>query len=157
MNSSEIDAEKTDAVLREVVQLFTQLRKSTMSCCTDATSKESEALMLIGRAEGLTVQGFAEQMGLEKTWASRLLVRMERAKLIKRVPNPGDSRSLLIQLTGRGRSEQRRLAEGLKEHAGSLLACVPPAERMNVQRALVHLRDALVECLVKCGRSQCLP
>lgn len=150
-------AQKADAVLRDVVRLFTQAQRVMTSCCSGATSKECEALMLIARQDGLTVQAFAEQMGLEKTWASRLLVRMEQDRLIKRVPNPADSRSLLIELTARGRSEQRKLAESLNEHAVNLLGCVPAAERANVERALVHLRDALSECLVKCGpkRDKC--
>lgn len=150
-------AQKADAVLRDVVRLFAQVQRVMTSCCSEATSKECEALMLIARNEGLTVQAFAEHMGLEKTWASRLLVRMEKDGLIKRVPNPADSRSLLIELTAKGKSEQRKLAQSLNEHAVNLLGCVPAAERANVERALVHLRDALSECLVKCGprRGKC--
>lgn len=144
-------AQKADAILRDVVRLFRQAQRSTIACCGAATSKECEALMLIARQEGLTVQTFAEHMGLEKTWASRLLVRLEEDGLIKRVPNPEDSRSLLVELTSKGKAEQRKLAAGLNEHAIALLGCVPAAERANVERALVHLRDALAECLAKCG------
>lgn len=145
-------AQKADAVLRDVVRLFAQAQRAMTSCCTAATSKECEALMLIARHEGLTVQSFAELMGLEKTWSSRLLVRMEQGGLIKRVPNPADSRSLLLQLTAKGRAEQRKLADSLDEHAVNLLTCVPAAERANVERALVHLRAALADCVEKCGR-----
>ena len=150
-------AQKADAVLRDVVRLFAQVQRVMTSCCSEATSKQCEALMLIARQDGLTVQAFAEHMGLEKTWASRLLVRMEKDGLIKRVPNPVDSRSLLVELTTKGRNEHRKLAEGFHEHAVNLLSCVPAAERANVERALVHLRDALSECLVKCGpkRGKC--
>lgn len=147
-------AQKADAVLRDVVRLFTQAQRVMTSCCSEATSKECEALMVIARNDELTVQAFAEHMGLEKTWASRLLVRMEDDGLIKRVPNPTDSRSLLVGLTAKGKSEQRKLAQSLDEHAINLLGCVPPGERANVERALVHLRDALAACLIKCGPKQ---
>ncbi len=149
-------AQKADAVLRDVVRLFTQAQRVMTSCCS-STSKECEALMLIARQEGLTVQAFAEHMGLEKTWASRLLVRLEKDGLIERLPNPADNRSLLVGLTAKGKAEHRKLTESLNEHAVNLLTCVPPAERANVERALVHLRDALAECLVKCGpkRGKC--
>jgi DNA-binding MarR family transcriptional regulator len=90
-------------------------------------------------------------MGVEKTWGSRLLVRMEQGGLIERKENPADSRSLLVGLTPKGRAEHRKLSEGLNDHAVNLLGCVPIAERANVERALVHLRDALSECLVKCS------
>lgn len=149
-------AQKADAVLRDVVRLFAQAQREMTSCCT-ATSKECEALMLLVRHEGLTVQTFAEHMGLEKTWASRLLVRMEKDGLIRRIDNPADSRSWLIELTTKGKAEQRKLSESLNDHAVSLLSCVPAAERANVERALIHLRDALSECLVKCApkRGKC--
>ena len=155
MPVAKANAQKADAVLRDVVRLFTQAQRVMTSCCTDATSKQCEALRLIARHEGLTVQAFAEQMGLEKTWASRLLVRMEKDGLVQRRPNPADSRSLLVELTSRGKAEHSKLTEGLDEQAVNLLGCVPAAERANVERALVHLRTALTECLVKCEAKRC--
>lgn len=151
MRVTTASAQKADAILRDVVRLFIQAQHVMTSCCTAATAKECEALMLVSGQEGLTVQAFAEQMGLEKTWASRLLVRMEKAGLIHRIENPADSRSLLIEPTTKGKAEQRKLTESLNDHAVNLLGCVPAAERANVERALCHLRDALAECLVKCG------
>lgn len=144
-------AQKADAVLRDVVRLFIEAQRVMTSCCSEATSKECEALMLLARKEGLTVQAFAEEMGLEKTWASRLLVRLEKDGFVRRRSNPADSRSLLVDLTARGRSEHRKLTQSLNDHAITLLTCVPAAERANVERALVHLRDALAQCLRSCG------
>lgn len=151
MAVSATTAQEADAVLRDVVRLFTQAQRDLTACCTEATSKECEALMLLGRQDGLTVQAFAGHMGLEKTWASRLLVRMENSGLLRRLDHPDDNRSLLVELTAKGRAEHRKLSAGVKEQAVSLLKCVPAAERANVERALVVLRDALSECLVKCG------
>lgn len=148
-------AQKADAVLRDVVRLFIQAQRVMTSCCSAATAKGCEALMLIARQDGLTVQTFAEQMGLEKTWASRLLVRMEKDGLIQRIENPADSRSLLLKVTPKGKAEHRKLQETLDEHAVNLLGCVPAGERANVERALVLLRDALAECLGKCGDKSC--
>jgi DNA-binding MarR family transcriptional regulator len=90
-------------------------------------------------------------MALEKTWASRLVARLEQDGLIKRTPHPSDRRSVCFDLTAKGRNEQRKLADGLHDHATNLLQCVPVAERANVERALGHLRDALTTCLAKCG------
>jgi DNA-binding MarR family transcriptional regulator len=155
MQVTHASAQKADAVLRDVVRLFVQAQRMTTARCTAATAKGREALMLIARQEGLTVQAFAEQMGLEKTWASRLLVRLENDGLIERVDHPADSRSLLLHLTPKGKTEQRKLTETLNEQALNLLCCVPAAERANVERALGHLRDALTECLTKCGSGKC--
>lgn len=150
-------AQKADAVLRDVVRLFIQAQRTMTACCSAATAKQCEALLLIARHEGLTVQAFAEQMGLEKTWASRLLARLEKDGLIRRVDNPADNRSWLLELTPKGKTESGKLMTTLDEHAVNLLCCVPPAERANVERALVHLRDALTECIDQGGskRGRC--
>jgi DNA-binding MarR family transcriptional regulator len=103
MSISTPAAQKTDAILRDVVRLFAQAQRTMTACCSGATAKECEALMLIARNDRLTVQDFASQMGLEKTWASRLLVRMEKDGLIRRVDHPDDGRSWLIELTASSR------------------------------------------------------
>jgi DNA-binding MarR family transcriptional regulator len=144
-------AQKTDAVLRDVVRLFGQVQRAMTDCCGEATSKECEALLLLSQHEGLNVQEFADRMLLEKTWASRLLVRMEKAGWIRRVDHPSDARRLVIELTPKGRAEQRKLQGSVTESAVNLLNCVPASERANVESALVHLRDALSKCLVNCG------
>jgi DNA-binding MarR family transcriptional regulator len=148
-------ARETDTVLRDVVRLFVQAQRSRTACCTAATSKECEALLLLRQHDKLTVQTFAARMGLEKTWASRLLVRMETAGLIRRRENPADARSLLVELTTKGRGEGRKLSHSLEKQAASLLNCVPATERANVGRALVVLRDALADCLRQTGPDRC--
>ena len=127
------------------------------ACCTDATTKECQALLLLGQAAAApSVQEFADRMSLEKTWASRLVVRLEKRGLIKRVDHPDDGRSWLIELTPKGRAECAKLDASFNKHAVNLLGCVPAAHRANVEQALAHLRDALARCLVECvpGKSR---
>lgn len=148
----------SNAVLRDVVRLFLQAQRTMTDCCSDATRKECDALLLLGRSDPLTVQAFAERMSLEKTWASRLVARLEKRGLIKRVDHPDDGRSLLIELTAKGRREHGSLQGSIDEQAVNLMGCVPAGERANVERALLHLRDALSTCLAQCppdGRSKC--
>lgn len=139
-----------NAVLRDVVRLFQQAQRTMTACCSDASRQECEALLLLAQQSGLTVQAFAERMSLEKTWASRLLVRLEKRGLIRRVDHPDDGRSLLVELTAKGRREGETLRSTLNEHALNLMGCVPASERANVERALLHLRDALSTCLAQC-------
>jgi|GEM_PF-1352460 len=140
----------TDTLLRDVVRLFNQVQRAQTACCNSATAQGCQALLVLAKNAGLTVQEFAEHMGLEKTWASRLLVRMEKDGLIHRTANPADARSLHPGLTRKGQVEQRKLAGRLEDHAVNLLNCVPATERANVTRALVHLRNALAECADNC-------
>jgi len=145
-------AQNADALLREVVRLFLQAQRTMTDCCSDATAKECQALLLVAGADSpLTVQEFAARMGLEKTWASRLVARLEKRGLVTRVDHPDDGRSWLIELTAKGRKEHAALEYTLNQHAVNLLGCVPAAERANVERALGHLRDALARCLVECA------
>lgn len=145
-------AQNADALLRDVVRLFIQAQRTMTECCSDATTKECQALLLVGRSDRPpTVQEFADRMGLEKTWASRLVARLEKRGLVERVDHPDDGRSWLIELTAKGRREHATLEHSLNQHAVNLLACVRPAERANVERALVHLRNALARCLGECA------
>lgn len=149
---SAANAHETDALLRDVVRLFQQAQRTMTDCCTEATTKECHALMLLGSAGApLTQQEFAERMGLEKTWASRLVARLERSGLVRRSEHPDDGRSWLIGLTPKGRKEHGALESSLNTQAVNLLGCVPATERANVERALRHLRDALSACLTHCG------
>lgn len=131
--------------------MFVQAQRTMTACCSDASAKECEALLIVGQFGPMTVQEFARRMALEKTWASRLLSRLEKKRYLKRGPHPDDGRSWLVELTTSGRQEQVTLQSGLNEHAGNLLNCVPASRRAAVEEALVILRDALRECLERCG------
>ncbi|HYC70744.1 MAG TPA: MarR family transcriptional regulator [Opitutaceae bacterium] len=144
-------AADTDALLRDVVRLFVQAQRTMTACCSDASAKECEALLLVGQFGPLTVQDFARRMGLEKTWASRLLTRLERKKLVGRVEHPDDGRRWLVALSSAGQEERARIQAGLNEHASTLLNCVPAGQRAAVEQALVVLRDALRACVASCG------
>lgn len=62
-----------------------------------------------------------------------------------------DSRSLPVEITAKGRAEQRKLAAGVEARAANLPDCVPAAERANVERTLGGLRAALAACVADCA------
>lgn len=140
------NARNTDALLRDVVRLYVSAQRSAHACCRGASGKECEALALLGGTGSISVQEFADKMGLEKTWASRLAVRLEKRGVVKRVDHPNDGRSWLLELTAKGREQCGALNEALDGHAVEVLNCVPAAERAKIDRALEHLRDALGAC-----------
>ena len=57
-------------------------------------------------AEGTPSSSLGPKLGMESTSLSRLLKSMENKKLIKRVPNPSDGRSVLIFLTPFGKEKR---------------------------------------------------
>ncbi len=57
-------------------------------------------------AEGTPSSSLGPKLGMESTSLSRLLKSMEKKKLINRVPNPEDGRSVLIFLTPFGKEKR---------------------------------------------------
>ena len=57
-------------------------------------------------AEGTSSSSLGPKLGMESTSLSRLLKSMEKKKLINRVPNPEDGRSVLIFLTPFGKEKR---------------------------------------------------
>ena len=71
----------------------------------DSTMAMGFALLNI-EAEGTPSSSLGPKLGMESTSLSRLLKSMENKKLIKRVPNPSDGRSVLIFLTPFGKEKR---------------------------------------------------
>ena len=71
----------------------------------DSTMAMGFALLNI-EAEGTPSSSLGPKLGMESTSLSRLLKSMENKKMIKRVPNPSDGRSVLIFLTTFGKEKR---------------------------------------------------
>ena len=71
----------------------------------DSTMAMGFALLNI-EAEGTPSSSLGPKLGMESTSLSRLLKSRENKKMIKRVPNPSDGRSVLIFLTPFGKEKR---------------------------------------------------
>jgi MarR family transcriptional regulator, organic hydroperoxide resistance regulator len=71
----------------------------------DSTMAMGFALLNI-EAEGTPSSSLGPKLGMESTSLSRLLKSMENKKMIKRLPNPSDGRSVLIFLTAFGKEKR---------------------------------------------------
>ena len=104
-----------------------------------------EVLLRIGRTPGQAVRmtQLAEMVLFSSGGFTKLADRMERAGLIRRVPCPGDRRSLLATLTPEGRGVlDRALAvhvPGVQRH---LIGHLNPEQRRQLEQILRTLRDA---------------
>lgn len=142
-------ASHVESLLADIVRHYERLQRGAQACCRGTSGQECAALGLLGRAGPITVQEFAKGMDLEKTWASRLAVRLEKRGLVRRVDHPNDGRSWLLELTAKGREQGGVLEAAIGEQAVQLLNCVPASERAAVEHALTVVRDALADC--RCG------
>ena len=78
----------------------------------DTTMATGFALLSIDPLHGTASTAIAPKMGMEATSLSRTLKTLEEKKLIERVPNPDDGRSVLLKLTPLG-LEKRDLSKSL--------------------------------------------
>ncbi|CAH0187659.1 hypothetical protein SRABI76_01691 [Microbacterium oxydans] len=83
-------------------------------------------VLAILRDRRLRMSDLAEYLGLEKSTMSGLVSRAERARLLARVPNEQDARSVDVVLTDRGRDVADSLTVALRD------TLLPLTERISV-------------------------
>jgi DNA-binding MarR family transcriptional regulator len=76
--------------------------------------------------------------GLTKT-----LRRLEDAGYVRRVADPDDRRSLLVELTAKGRKVSERVSASVAAHYDDVLAGLAAAEREALRGALAGVLDRL--------------
>jgi DNA-binding MarR family transcriptional regulator/N-acetylglutamate synthase-like GNAT family acetyltransferase len=86
---------------------------------------EVRVLYELAHQDGLTAKELGAELGLDPGYLSRMLKRFEADGLVARRPLPGDGRSFLLEMTGKGRevfaaldARTRREVEGLVERLG---------------------------------------
>ena len=94
----------SDAVLRSTWNAVSKMYNREASKF-DSTMAMGFALLNI-EAEGTPSTALGPKLGMEPTSLSRLLNSMEEKKMIQRLANPSDGRSVLIFLTGYGKEKR---------------------------------------------------
>ena len=100
-----------DALYRATWQAIAKMYNEQASKY-DTTMATGFALLSIDPVHGTASTAIAPKMGMEATSLSRTLKTLEEKKLIERVPNPEDGRSVLLKLTPLG-LEKRDLSKSL--------------------------------------------
>ena len=100
-----------DALYRATWQAIAKMYNEQASKY-DTTMATGFALLSIDPVYGTPSTAIAPKMGMEATSLSRTLKTLEEKKLIERVPNPDDGRSVLLKLTKLG-LEKRDLSKSL--------------------------------------------
>ncbi|MEU7722894.1 MarR family winged helix-turn-helix transcriptional regulator [Streptomyces tibetensis] len=94
--------------------------------------------------EEISQRRLADDLTLTSSGITRLIDRMEDAGLVRRVPAPGDRRSVLVEPTGQGRTVFLRAAA---VHAAVVeryfVAPVTPADYGRLTRSLGEIEKAL--------------
>src|SRR5947209_242074 len=76
------------------------------------TADQFVVLTLLAEAEGLTQRELVDRAASDPNTIGEMLLRLERKKLVRRRPHPGDGRARCVFLTALGRKTQARLLAG---------------------------------------------
>ena len=84
-----------------------------------------------------------EEANLDKSHASRLIDRLIRRRLLQKVSNPSDQRSVMLTLTGAGRETHRALHACATRMADEWLSVLSADARKVFQDSMVKLTEQI--------------
>jgi DNA-binding MarR family transcriptional regulator len=106
---------------------------------------EAHALLELGREPGLSQNGLAARLRLEKSSVSRIVTALEKRGWVTRNRKAQDTRVVQVQLTHDGRNAAATLAASRQEKFARIFAAIPAAERDAVLAALDTLLKVIRE------------
>jgi DNA-binding MarR family transcriptional regulator len=95
-----------------------------------------------GAGTPLTPSQVSDRVLIASATMTATLDLLEDRGWIRRIPNPGDRRSILIEITADGRAVTDRLLPGIRVLEKTILSALTPAERS-------HLLDLLAKILTR--------
>jgi DNA-binding MarR family transcriptional regulator len=109
----------------------------------DVPQAAATALAVIdGAGEPLTPSQVGERVLIASATMTATLDLLERRGWIRRIPNPADRRSVLIEITPAGRATTDQLLPGIRALERGILSALTPDER-------AHLLDMLAKVLAR--------
>jgi DNA-binding MarR family transcriptional regulator len=106
---------------------------------------EAQALLEIGREPGLTQNGLAQRLNLDKSTVSRLVGMLERREWIERIRDKHDSRFYHLRLTAAGSKANANLSRSRRAKFERIFEAIPRAQRRAVADSLSALMEAIHE------------
>lgn len=138
------DAEDLHEALSELVRVY-QFRDRTSICCHGISVTQCYALEAVVQRGSITLNDLAALLWLDKSTASRVVDGLEKAGHVRRLPNPADGRSILLEPTAPGRALHARIVQDLIEEEKALLADFDPEVRQATARLIARLARAVSE------------
>ena len=99
----------------------------------DVPHPAATALAVIdGAGEPLTPSQVSDRVLVASATMTATLDLLERRGWIRRIPNPGDRRSVLVEITHDGQATADRLLPGIRATERSVLSALTPGEREHL-------------------------
>jgi DNA-binding MarR family transcriptional regulator len=102
---------------------------------------EWRVMAVLGDSGSMTQRGLTAATVMDKVAVNRAVKVLEERGLVGRVPNPGDGRSHLLELTGEGRAIHAEVMPLARAIERELLEGLAPGEEAALRRLLAGLRS----------------
>ena len=109
----------------------------------DLSLLECRIIGISGTFRQVSFKRLCEEANLDKSHASRLVDRLIRRKLLQKVSNPSDQRSVLVALTPAGLECQQQMHASASRLAEEWLSVLGADGRRVFQSALLKLEDQI--------------
>jgi DNA-binding MarR family transcriptional regulator len=114
-------------------------------CGQPVSVAEAHALLELGREPGLSQNGLAARLRLEKSSVSRIVTALEKRGWVARKRKPQDTRIVQVHLTDDGRDAAATLAASRQAKFECIFAAIPMEERDVVLTSLETLLQVIRE------------
>ena len=96
-------------VIEQVAKQFRKLQRQSIRS-VDLTPPQFAILRMLWKQDLQPFKDLADTCGCTRSTVTGIIDSLEKKKLVRRVPNPSDRRSVLVKLTSRGKAQQKRAA-----------------------------------------------
>lgn len=126
-------------------KVYQNLFKSVDAAIIEAgySLTEKDVLLEISKTERCTANILIGQLGIDRSYMSRMLKQFEKKSLIRKTPSGTDSRIKYIQLTDFGREEFNRLSDIQNRQIACAFEKLSPGDANEICSALVMTRNKL--------------
>ena len=132
------------------VDQFRKLILRLFQCCQERMQYQSDrfglpdaeirCLLLFGEERYLTSKGIALKLNVVKSRVTKIVVGLIQKGLIKKIPDPGDSRVVLLCLTPEGQAKLKEVNSFMMDLHSEVLGLIHPDQRNNLITNLEMLR-----------------
>jgi DNA-binding MarR family transcriptional regulator len=142
---------ETDAPRRDLSGLAAQLRlvitrtarRLRQEAGTDLGPSQTSALATIDRHGPLTPSELARLERIQRPSATRIVARLEEARLVERVADPSDGRSFTVSATTEGHALMKKLRSRKNAYLARRLRGLDSDDLATLDRAAALLEDLL--------------
>jgi len=136
-------AEVTATLVRVGESLFDEIDRC-MAASLEANQNTLNTLAVIdGAGEPLTPTQIGERVFSSSATTTGTLDALERRGWIRRLPNPDDRRSVLIEITDEGRATADEFLPGIRVLERAVLAQLTDRERATLMKLLAKVLDGI--------------